>query len=132
MSDVEDYSVSGDDDSEGSLVDFIVDSSHDEMEIEDGEEEVEDEDCNEDVEDVNEITQQYSPQLENEGIVTDATGLRRSMRVSKGRAPARYVDEEYVGLMTEDIGSDIDRLSSDDSYDGDESEEFEVEDEEDD
>lgn len=127
MSDVEDYSVSGDDDSAGSLVDFIVDSSHDEMEIEDAE--VENEDGEEDV---NEITQQYSPQLENEGIVTDASGLRRSMRVSKGRAPARYVDEEYVGLMTEDIGSDIDRLSSDDSYDGDDSEEFEVEDEEDD
>jgi hypothetical protein len=97
------------------------------MEIEDAE--VENEDGEEDV---NEITQQYSPQLENEGIVTDASGLRRSMRVSKGRAPARYVDEEYVGLMTEDIGSDIDRLSSDDSYDGDDSEEFEVEDEEDD
>jgi hypothetical protein len=39
----------------------------------------------------------------------------------------RYVDDEYAVLMTEDVGSDIDKLSSDDSYDGDdESEEFDV------
>ena len=123
MSDVEEYSDSGEGDSEGSLVNFIVDSSHDEEE----EDELEIEDGEEDAEDVHEITQQYSDQLENEGIVTNPNGLRRSMRISKGRPPARYVDEEYVGLMTEDVGSDIDKLSSDDSYDGDDdSEEFQV------
>lgn len=128
MSDLEVFSTSGEDDSEGSLVDFIVNSEEGEEE-EASETEVEDgvEDGVEDVDDVSEITRQYSEQVENEGIVTNALGLRRSMRVSKGRPPARYVDEEFVELMTEDVGSDIDKILSDDSYDGDdESEEFEV------
>lgn len=128
MSDVEEYSDSGEGDSEGSLVDFIVDSSNEEEE----EEELEIEDGDEDVEDVQEITQQYSETIESEGIVTNPSGLRRSTRVSKGRPPARYVDEEYVGLMTEDVGSDIEKLSSEDSYDAEESEEFEPDDEEED
>lgn len=126
MSDVEEYSDSGADDSEGSLVDFIVDTSDEEDKEDD--DEVEMDDGDEDEADVMEITQQYSESLAEQGIVTDHNGLRRSMRVSKGRPPARYVDEEYVGLMLDDIGSDIDRLSSDDSYDADDdSEEFKLE-----
>jgi hypothetical protein len=126
MSDVEEYSDSGEGDSEGSLVDFIVDSN-DEEEVEDEvdtEMEVEngDDNVDEDPDDVREITQQYSDRLENEGIVTDPSGVRRSMRVSKGRPPTRYVDED-----------DIEKLSSEDSYDADDdSEEFEVEDVEED
>lgn len=127
MSDIEDFEDSGEGDSEGSLVDFIVaDDSGDECE-DSGDSDV-DVNSEEDPDDVAEIAQQYSNKMEVEGIVVTPHGVRRSMRASKGRPPARYVDEDYVGLMTEDVGSDIEKLSSseDEAYDAD-SEEYKME-----
>jgi len=123
MSDVEEYSFSGDDDSEGSLVDFIVDDD-DEIEVEDDEMEEEDESDGDD-----EIKGQYKPDMETIGIVTNVDGLRRSTRRNKGCPPSFYVDEDMAALMTEDIGSDIDRLSSDsdESEESESEEEYEVE-----
>ena len=46
---------------------------------------------------------QYSTHMEAEGSILTSGGVRRSMRNSKGRAPTRYVDEEYVDLMTGDV-----------------------------
>ena len=44
-----------------------------------------------------------------------AGGVRRSTRSNRGRAPDRYMDDQYVRLMTEDIGSD--KLSDSDVSD---------------
>ena len=109
------------DDSEGSLADFIEHDSdeaddasyHGEEEEDDGNEsEAEDEseaDDNEEeaVEQEEEqdsdldVIQQYTPAMETTmgSVVVD--GVRRSMRSTRGRAPVRYVDEEYVELMLE-------------------------------
>ncbi len=57
------------------------------------------------------VASQYNQSMENEGLVTTATGVRRSMRKSK--APVRYVDEDYVGLMVEDVDSNAEWSSSD-------------------
>ena len=117
---------SDEDDSEGSLVDFIVNSSDEEEEVDDDEHE--DSDVSEDIEDDEDIIQQYSSKMETEGIVTDQNGRRRSTRISKGRPPCRYVDENYRELLLEDVGSDIDHLVDEDSYVADdESEEFQLE-----
>lgn len=131
MSDVEDYSTSGEDDSQGSLVDFIVDD--DEVSEVDGEESLDDEEEEEEnsEEADGEIVGQYHPSMEQVGIVTNPQGLRRSTRRNKGCPPSYYVDEDMAALMTEDVGSDIDMLlaQADESEDEDDSsdEEFEME-----
>ena len=53
------------------------------------------------------IKRQYRPEMETTcgSVITD-TGVRRSMRSNKGRAPVRYVDEDYAELMLEDVGSE--------------------------
>jgi hypothetical protein len=140
MNDEDDFSNScDDDDSEGSLVDFIVDDDEEEEEEEDdmGEDNASydgDEDGDE-VEDVAEITQQYNPSLESHGIVLNSEGLRRSSRLTKGKPPVKYVDEDYLQLMTEDIGSDLDKMSSEsdeeEELDDEEDGEFEIEEGED-
>ncbi len=61
------------------------------------------------------VRAQYTGNMEHEGSVFTSTGIRRSMRTSKGRAPLRYVDDDYVGLMTEDVDSDINWSSQEDS-----------------
>lgn len=122
MSDVEEYSISGEDDSEGSLVDFIVDDDEEE-EVPDEESECEEvyETSSED----DEIKGQYNPDMEAVGIVTNVDGLRRSTRRNKGCPPSFYVDDDMAALMTEDIGSDIDRLASESGEEEeDESEEY--------
>jgi hypothetical protein len=137
-SDIEDFSESGDDDSEGSLVDFIVPDNEVEMEVggEGGEEDEEVEEDNEvemevenEEEDEEEIKRQYNPSLESQGIVTNSAGLRRSTRANKGRPPVKYIDDEYLQLMTDDVGSDIDKLSSSEEEEDeeDEDEDFELE-----
>ena len=127
-SDIEDFSESGDDDSEGSLVDFIVPDNEvevcDEEEEEEGEVEVETEEDEEE-----EIKRQYNPSLESQGIVTNSAGLRRSTRANKGRPPVKYIDDEYLQLMTDDVGSDIDKLSSsEEEEEEEEDEDFQLED----
>jgi hypothetical protein len=127
-SDIEDFSESGDDDSEGSLVDFIVPDNEvevcDEEEEEEGEVEVETEEDDEE-----EIKRQYNPSLESQGIVTNSAGLRRSTRANKGRPPVKYIDDEYLQLMTDDVGSDIDKLSSsEEEEEEEEDEDFQLED----
>ena len=122
---------SADDESEGSLADFI---EHDSAELDDDDasyresEEEEDEDAvrkkrarvmdeeesesdteeeedatvtEEDPDDA--IRQQYSTEMEQRGSVLIDGGVRRSMRSNKGKAPQRYVDEDYADLMLEDI-----------------------------
>ena len=105
------------DDSEGSLADFI---EHDSDEADDAsyhsdeEEEDEEEDVAEEEAEVEEekeeqhdhdsdqdVIQQYTPAMETSmgSVVVD--GVRRSMRSTRGRAPVRYVDEEYAELMLE-------------------------------
>ena len=131
MSDVEDYSTSGEDDSQGSLVDFIVDD--DEISEVDGEEESGSDDEEEEKsseEEDGEIVCQYHPSMEQVGIVTNPQGLRRSTRRNKGCPPSYYVDEDMAALMTEDVGSDIEMLLShgdDSGGEDDSSEEFEME-----
>ena len=129
-------------DSEGSLVDFIVhdedviDDDEDEFSAEEEEEfsaeekeeeeaEAEEKEEEKGVEAEAEaevemevectgdsmVASQYNQSMENEGLVTTATGVRRSMRKSK--APVRYVDEDYVGLMVEDVDSNAEWSSSD-------------------
>ena len=132
MSDADDFSNSyEDDDSEGSLVDFIVGDDEEVEEVEDDGMEVEMNEDGDEEEDVEEITKQYTPSLENQGIVLNSQGLRRSTRVTKGKPPVKYVDDEYLNLMTEDIGSDLDKLSSDSDEEesGEEDEDFELEEE---
>lgn len=143
-SDVEDFSESGDDDSEGSLVDFIVPDNEVEMEVggEEDEEEEDEEEVEEDnevemeveneEEDEEEIKRQYNPSLESQGIVTNSAGLRRSTRANKGRPPVKYIDDEYLQLMTDDVGSDIEKLSSSEEEEEEEEEDEDFELEEDD
>jgi hypothetical protein len=129
-SDVEDFSESGDDDSEGSLVDFIVADNEVEVEARGDEEDEEEEGGVENVEeDEEEIKRQYDPSLESQGIVTNSAGLRRSTRTNKGRPPVKYIDDEYLQLMTDDVGSDIDKLSSEEEEEeeDEEDEDFELE-----
>ena len=130
-SDVEDFSESGDDDSEGSLVDFIVPDN--EVDMEGGGEDEEEEEGENEMEvedDEEEIKRQYDPSLESQGIVINSAGLRRSTRANKGRPPVKYIDDEYLQLMTDDVGSDIEKLSSSDEEEEEEEEDedFELED----
>ena len=139
MSDLESCTTSVDSESEGSLVDFI---EHDDDEA-GGDEDFVDEAATSEVQsgsgsdeesgsedesvpgekpltrdmimdDDVEVCAQYSPAMEQEGLITTSCGLRRSARVYKGRAPVRYVDEDYVGLMTSDVDSNVEWSSDDD------------------
>jgi hypothetical protein len=135
------------DDTEGSLVDFIEhDSAEQEDEgsyHEDDSEEEEDSDATsateppeeaaEEEEDSDEvIKRQYNEEMErSHGSVVTQEGVRRSMRSTKGRAPVRYVDEDYVELMFEDTTPDeIAALVNSDSTDEEEEEAHVEEDEE--
>jgi hypothetical protein len=126
MSDLESCTTSVDSDTEGSLADFIV---HDEDEEEDDEEfenegvddastdngsalqpeekESEEESEGKEEDDEADVRAQYTETMEQEGLITTENGLRRSARINKGRAPVRYVDEDYIGLMTSDVDSDV-------------------------
>jgi hypothetical protein len=105
------------DDTEGSLADFI---EHDSAEAEqtdasytassDDESlsaagDAEPEQCSETDDDPDEcIKRQYSNNMEHAcGSVITPAGVRRSMRANKGKAPTRYVDEDYAELMLEDM-----------------------------
>lgn len=128
------------DDSEGSLANFIEHDSQEEDEGGDGDASYEEEDENAGESDDDEVTQkakrarvhtdqteedaegeetateedadeaikrQYTTEMETAcGSVITSTGVRRSMRSNKGRAPIRYVDEDYVELMLEDVDSE--------------------------
>ena len=132
MSDVDSSCTTIDDsDSEGSLVDFIVKEEEENSEDED-EDENENENENSDVNDEEEekkdaaddnlVCGQYSAAMELEGLVVTETGLRRSARVSKGVAPVRYVDNDYIGLMLEDADTDISNQSSEEEDEEDDEE----------
>ena len=60
------------------------------------------------------VCAQYNPMMEQQGLITTETGLRRSARANKGRAPVRYVDEDYIGLMISDVDSDVQWSSDED------------------
>lgn len=121
-------SSSDSDDTEGSLADFIEhdsaeaddDASYQESEsseaevkvtskrlrcISSSEEEEEAEETTTQTEDDPDeaIRRQYSADMEQRGSVVTEGGVRRSMRITKGKAPTRYVDEDYAELMLEDI-----------------------------
>lgn len=109
------------DDSEGSLADFIEHDS-DEVEEEDASFHGDDDDMesesaevseNEDDEDEDEeqeeeeedpdrdVIGQYTADMETSMGLVVVDGVRRSMRSTRGKAPVRYVDEEYADLMLE-------------------------------
>jgi len=90
-------------DSEGSLVDFILESE-DEEDVPFGEG-MDDEDANAML--VNEFP--YDPSLLQEARTT--SGPRRSRRQRK--APVRYVDDKYVQLMYDDV--ELDKLDESDA-----------------
>jgi hypothetical protein len=134
------------DDSEGSLADFI---EHDSAEQDDDsfkEEEEEEEASKDESEDVSkdesdeeeeeeedpdrDVVQQYTPAMETTmgSVVVD--GVRRSMRSTRGRAPVRYVDEEYAELMLEGATATDLLLSEEEDEAGKEEEESEAEKEE--
>ena len=112
---------SGDNDTEGSLADFIEHDSderdaaqedesyeQDEEQDEDDEDETDAEAKGEEEEEEEEdpdaaIKAQYTPDMEQLGSVITVEGVRRSTRATKGKAPTRYVDEEYADLMLEDL-----------------------------
>ena len=95
MSSYEDRS--SDESDAGSLEDFIVNSDSEDSEVEHtGEHEADSLDVDE-------------RNIIESSVIT--CGVRRSTRSSRGRAPDRYVDDQYIRLMTEDIGSDKDKLS---------------------
>ena len=126
MSDLDTCSTSVDSDTEGSLADFI---EHDEEEDEDEEFEMDEETDNgstmhetkdemdeetdngtmqsDEKDDDADVRAQYNQEMEQQGLITTETGLRRSARANKGRAPVRYVDEDYIGLMISDVDSDM-------------------------
>lgn len=136
--DSEKVTSSVEDESEGSLADFIehdsaeldaqddgsyeqesgaAASSHDE---EDGEDDTVA--TEEDPDDA--IRAQYTADLEQCGSIVNDQGVRRSARANKGKAPTRYVDEEYAELMLEDLTpadrAQLEReLSSSDQWDDD-------------
>lgn len=49
-----------------------------------------------------EIVRGYTANMEQQGLQM-IQGVRRSMRVNKGVAPQRYVDEDYLSLMLSDV-----------------------------
>lgn len=111
--------VSREDDTEGSLADFI---EHDSAEADNTDAsytassddesvsanaEAEEQSSETDDDDPDEcIKQQYKDDMEHAcGSVITPAGVRRSMRANKGKAPTRYVDEDYAELMLEDMSA---------------------------
>ena len=95
MSDYDDRS--SDESDAGSLEDFIVNSDS----------EVESVDSTDPPLDSLDV---HESNIIQSSVIT--RGVRRSTRANRGCAPERYVDDQYVRLMTEDIGSD--RISDSD------------------
>lgn len=52
------------------------------------------------------ILKQYTPQMETEGSI-ETNGRRVSTRANKGRPPTRYVDENFVEFMLDDVEVDL-------------------------
>ena len=52
------------------------------------------------------IIKQYTPQMETEGSI-ETNGRRVSSRATKGRPPTRYVDENFVEFMLDDVEVDL-------------------------
>src|SRR3989344_4759497 len=130
--DNESVATSVEDESEGSLAEFI-DHDSDEIVAEDDEfkeqeqeqDGPEEEDEDEEAEDSNEtsecasecgteekeetedkeVIEQYNSDTERHGLRYEK-GVRRSMRVNKGKAPVRYMDENFVCLMLSDVSCD--------------------------
>jgi hypothetical protein len=110
---------SSNEDTEGSLADFIEHDSdeldaaqEDESYEQDEEHEEEEEEEGTDTEQKDPDTEEdpdaairalYTPDMEQLGSVITVEGVRRSTRATKGKAPTRYVDEEYADLMLEDL-----------------------------
>lgn len=109
---------SSNEDTEGSLADFIehdsdeLDAAQEDESYEQDEEQDEDEEEGTDTEQKDQETEEdpdaairalYTPDMEQLGSVITAEGVRRSTRATKGKAPTRYVDEEYADLMLEDL-----------------------------
>lgn len=122
---------SEEEDTEGSLADFIVHDSEEEIDDvsfeakseseesnshDDDDDEDEDEggecasaaetstaapDCAEEDSD-EDIKRQYRAEMEHTEGTVFTNGVRRSMRASKGKAPVRYIDDDYAALMLED------------------------------
>jgi len=105
--------TSMDDDTEGSLADFIEhdsnepgeeDASYTQSEDASGSDSGSADEMTLTDEDPDEaIRRQYTAEMEMRGSILTDTGVRRSMRTTKGKAPVRYVDEDYAELMLEDI-----------------------------
>jgi hypothetical protein len=119
--------TSSDNESEGSLAEFIEHDSAEHDAVQDDEsyeaecctetgggdsaEEEEEQGAEDDVvvpeEDPDAaIRAQYTPDMEQCGSVVNEAGVRRSTRTTKGKAPQRYVDEDYAELMLEDLTAD--------------------------
>jgi len=79
-----------------------------------------------------EILSQYTADMENLGMVL-VDGVRRSCRLTKGQAPIRYVDPDYIELMLEDTTTaELHALAAEESDAGDDENSMSSEDDEDD
>jgi len=79
-----------------------------------------------------EILSQYTADMENHGMVL-VDGVRRSCRLTKGQAPIRYVDPDYIELMLEDTtAAELRALAAEESDAGDDENSMSSEDDEDD
>ena len=107
-------SRSEDSESAGSLCDFIVDDDGYDGGSSDAEE-GEDNGVDEEEEDDAEVRRQYNPSMESRGIVVGTDGVVRSTRSTRGKRPVQYVDDSYAEMMLDDVGSDIEHMSSCDS-----------------
>ena len=107
MSYIDTDSQSSDEESIGSLVDFIVEDTDEELS---DFEETLDEESNSDI-DISHVDTSL-------GTCEDESGIRRSTRTYKGVAPERYVDENYVDLMIEDDIEGVLLVLSDEVADG--------------
>jgi hypothetical protein len=116
---------SGDEDSEGSLVDFIVD---DETDGEEGEEEEEDGSEEEELNESQEASQLNEEFPFDRSLLeeTSSTGPRRSRRARK--QVERYVDDKFADLFCrgEDLNEISEALGEEDAGDGDEEAEDEL------
>ena len=107
-------SRSEDSESAGSLCDFIVDDDGYDGGSSDAEE-GEGDGVDEEEEDDAEVRRQYNPSMESRGIVVGTDGVVRSTRSTRGKRPVQYVDDSYAEMMLDDVGSDIEHMSSCDS-----------------
>ena len=116
---------SGDEDSEGSLIDFIVD---DETDGEEGEEEEEDGSEEEELNESQEASQLNEEFPFDRSLLeeTSSTGPRRSRRARK--QVERYVDDKFADLFCrgEDLNEISEALGEEDAGDGDEEAEDEL------